>query len=166
MAVNAPADGPVEVLSGQASELSWTVSVEGTSEDLYTMLRVSRGGKVLVAGSGMGGPALYPGTSFSEWRGRTDDLPYFVMARTVPAADRVVAITDLGLEVELALSDPVEQFGLRFAAAALPAGHAPGGIRVEGGSEVLGQQPQPMPPPPRPRPFRDGPGRRPLPEPE
>jgi hypothetical protein len=141
------AEGPVEVLAGQAGDLHFVVRAEKDGADLYTMLRVSRGSQVLVAGSGMGGPPLWPGSVLNEWRGRTEGLPYFVMARTVPEVDRVVATTDLGLEVELALSPPVAEFGLRFAAAALPAGHGPGNIRAERGGEVIGRHPQPVPPP-------------------
>lgn len=150
-----PARDEVEVLSGvaegPAGALRWLVFCTGGSQDLYTFLRVYDGDKVVVAGSGFGGPALEPGLIMHEWRGRTDDLPYFVMARTVPDVQRVVATTDQGLEVELQLSQPVERFGLRFAAAALPAGHAPGSIRAERDGTALTERAQPMPPG-RPRP--------------
>jgi hypothetical protein len=117
------------------------------------MLRVYSGDKRVVAGSGFGGPKLLPGSVMSEWRGRTDDLPYFVMARTAPAVTRVVATTDRGTDVVLELSQPVERFALRFAAAALPPGHLPATIRAERDGAVLEERPQPMP-----RPFRS-PGR-------
>ncbi|MGH3397064.1 MAG: hypothetical protein ACRDPO_20480, partial [Streptosporangiaceae bacterium] len=81
------------------------------------------------------------------WRGRTDDLPYFVMARTRPEVDRVVATTTRGTEVPLALSPVVEAFGLRFAAAALPGGEEPGSLRAERAGAVLQTLPQPMPRP-------------------
>jgi hypothetical protein len=54
-----------------------------------------------VIGSGFGGPALYPGQLIHDWRGRTDQWPYFVMARADPTVDRIVAVTDRGTEVEL-----------------------------------------------------------------
>ena len=73
-----------------------------------------------VIGSGFGGPALYPGQLIHDWRGRTDQWPYFVMARADPTVDRIVAVTDRGTEVELSLSAVVHQFGLRFAAAGPP----------------------------------------------
>jgi hypothetical protein len=157
-----PGSEPAEVLAGRTAELRWVVFAQREGDDLYTMLRVWSGDEVVVAGSGFGGPGLYPGSVVNEWQGRTDDLPYFVMARTVPEADRVVATTDRGLEIELALSEPVEQFGLRFAAAALPAGHRPGSIRAESGGTVLAALPQPLPG----RPGRGGPGHRPSPETE
>jgi hypothetical protein len=139
----------VPVLAGTAEGgLRWLVVAYGDPGDLYTMLRVYSGDKLVVPGSGFGGPALYADSVINDWRGRTDDLPYFVMARTVPEADRVVAITDRGAEVVLTLSDPLEQFGLRFAAAALPAGHGPGSIRAERGGTELESRPQPMPPRP------------------
>ena len=86
----------------------------------------------------------------TEWRGRTDDLPYFVMARTAPAVTRVVATTDRGTDLVLELSEPVERFGLRFAAASLP-GHTPLRISAERFGTVVDQRRQRMPPR-RPRP--------------
>jgi hypothetical protein len=137
----------VEVLAGTADNgLRWLVVASGDSKDLYTMLRVYAGDELVVPGSGFGGPALFPGNVLAEWRGRTDDLPYFVMARTVPEADRVIATTDRGAEVVLALSPAVERFGVRFAAAALPAGHRPGSIRAERDGRELDGRAQLMPP--------------------
>jgi hypothetical protein len=142
----------VEVLSGNASEsLRWVVVCSANGGDLYTLLRVYDGDNLVVAGSGFGGPPLQPGSVMTEWRGRTDDLPYFVMARTAPIVTRVVATTDQGLDVELLLSEPVERFGLRFAATALPAGHGPLHLRAERDGTVVEEQPQRMPPR-RPRP--------------
>jgi hypothetical protein len=143
----------VEVLAGSADGLRWAVFCSPDNETpgyLFTMLRVWSGDDLLVAGSGFGGAKLQPGGLFSEWRGRTDDLPFFVMARTSPLVERVVATTDRGLEVELALSEPVEQYGLRFAAAGLPEGHAPASIRAEtaDGSQTRpqGMRPRHRPP--------------------
>jgi len=140
----------VEVLSGAADDgLRWVVLASGDDRDLYTLLQVYRGDELLVPGSGFGGPPLYPGSPLTEWRGRTDTLPYFVMARTSPEVERVVATTDRGVDVELSLSAPDDRFGLRFAAAALPEGHGPGSIRAERGGDVLGRTGQSMPQPPR-----------------
>src|SRR4051812_40189179 len=105
---------PLEVLSGVCDpDLRWTVDVDGTDDDCWTMLNVFRG-ELLIAGSGMAGPKLYGTSVMNEYRGRTDGLPYFVMARTEPTIDRVVATTENGLEVVLALSPVIERFGLRF----------------------------------------------------
>ncbi len=135
----------VTVLAGTADGgLRWLVAAAGDRHDLFTFLRVYSGDDLVVPGSGFGGPPLQPGSILTEWRGRTNDLPYFVMARTVPDADRVVATTDRGTEVELALSAPVERFGVRFAAAALPAGHRPGSIRVERDGLELASTAQPL----------------------
>ena len=136
-----------QILDGRTEPgLRWLVVSSGDRENLYTMLRVYAGDELVVPGSGFGGPPLYPDSVLNEWRGRTDDLPYFVMARTVPEADRVVATTDQGTEVVLALSAPVEQFGVRFAAAPLPAGHRPARVRVERDGTELASRRQPMPP--------------------
>ena len=44
------------------------------------------------------------GRKVNEWRGRTDDLPYFVMARAALEVSRLVAVTDRGTRVELLTS--------------------------------------------------------------
>lgn len=86
---------PVEVLSGTADGgLRWVVVTSGTDQDLYTMLNVYRDDQLL-GGSGFAGPKLYPGSVMNEWRGQKDDLPWFVMARTDPTVDRVVAATSV-----------------------------------------------------------------------
>jgi len=144
--VSGPPDDAVEVLSGLAGDLRWMVVARGDDEDLYTLLRVYRGERLLVAGSGFGGAGLPPGSVLAEWRGQTDDLPFFVMARTSPTVDRVVATTDRGTEVTLALSPPVDRFGLRFAAAALPDGEQPASLRAERLGTVLQSVPQRMHP--------------------
>jgi hypothetical protein len=134
-----------EVLSGVAQGgLRWVVVASGTDQDFYTMLHVYRDGQ-RAGGSGFGGPKLRGTAVMNEWRGRRDDQPYFVMARTRPEVDRVVATTSRGTEVELALSPPVPAFGLRFAAAALPDGEEPGRLRAERAGVVLESWPQPMP---------------------
>jgi len=127
------------------SGLRWVVVVQGDEHELSTMLHVYDGDRLL-AGSGFGGPPLYGGSLMNEYRGRTDDLPWFVMARTAPVVDRVVATTDRGSEITLELSPPIVPFGLRFALAALPAGEAPGSIRVEQGGVVLETMRQWVPP--------------------
>jgi hypothetical protein len=132
---------PVEVLAGAADGgLRWVVVTSGADQDLYTMLNVYRGDRQL-AGSGFGGPRLHPGSVMNERPGQKDDLPWFVMARTDPTVDRVVAATARGTEVVLALSPVVEPFGLRFAAAALPAGEWPGRLRAERDRALLETRP-------------------------
>jgi len=97
----------VVVLTGEHNGLDWKVvatweprsdPVEG--RELLTMLHGFEGTKQVI-GSGFGGPALYPGQVVHEWRGCTDQWPYFVMARADPTVDRIVAVTDRGIEVEL-----------------------------------------------------------------
>jgi hypothetical protein len=79
----------VEVLAGTHGTLRWQVWASATSDDLMTMLQVFDG-DVPVASSGFGGPALYAGHRVNEWRGRIDDLPYFVVARAAVDVSRLV----------------------------------------------------------------------------
>jgi hypothetical protein len=133
----------VEVLAGLHGGLRWQVWAGGAADDLMTMLQVFDGDR-RVAWSGFGGPALYPDRKVNEWRGRTDDLPYFVMARTAPEVSRLVAVTDRGIHVELVMGEVDARFGLRFAAAGLPEGEGPGVLLVEVDGHPDGSLPQPM----------------------
>jgi hypothetical protein len=138
----------IEVLSGIfVPDLRWTVVAGGTDDHFFTMLNVYRGEQRL-AGGGMAGPKLYGDSVMNEYRGRTDDLPYVVMARTDPKVDRVVSVTANAVEVDLALSPVIEPFGLRFAAALLPHGERPGSIRAEHAGRILETRSQFMPEPP------------------
>lgn len=139
--------GQVEVLRGEHGPLRWRVLVSGDQDELLTVIQVHHGARRVVAGSGFAGPALRPGQVLSEWRGRTDDLPYFVMTRSDPVVDRVLAITNAGTEVELAMSPVVAPFGLRFAAAGLPEGEEPHQIRAEHDGHTIVDQHSRVPPP-------------------
>jgi hypothetical protein len=98
-----PRDG-VAVLSGDATRgLRWVVTVDDSEGHFMVMLNVVRGDRYL-SGSGFDDSPSFDGTVLHQWRGRTDDSPWFVMARTNAAVTRVVATTDLGTDVELALS--------------------------------------------------------------
>ncbi len=78
---------PVEVMAGTLdSGLRWVVVVQGDEHELFTTLHVYDGDRLL-AGSGFGGPPLYGESLMNEYRGRTDDLPWFVMARTAPVVN-------------------------------------------------------------------------------
>ena len=79
-----------------------------------------------------------------DWRGRTVQWPYFVMARADPTVDRIVAVTDHGTEVELSLSAVVPQFGLCFAAAGLPTGEAPNRLLFEVKGQTVADLHRPM----------------------
>ncbi|WKN59027.1 hypothetical protein R1X32_13380 [Rhodococcus opacus] len=135
---SAPHEEPtIEILSGTLEEdLEWKVTCRWQGADrsapegnLSTHLDVRRNGKRLLS-SGFEGPPLYPDSPVNEWRGTSGDLPYFVMVRTHPSINQVVAVTGRGTEVELALTAVVPEFELRFACAALPNGEDPGVLLV------------------------------------
>ena len=96
-----------------------------------------------VAWSGFGGPALYPGQNVNEWRGRTEDQPYFVMVRAAPEVTRLVAVTDRGTHVELVMGRVEPRFGLRFAATGLPQGEGPEVLLIEVDGRAVKSVPQP-----------------------
>ena len=93
-------------------------------------------------------PKLYEGDIINEYRGKSDDLPYFVMVRTAADVDLVLATTEQGTEVVLSLSPVNTQFRLRFGAAALPIGETPAAIRAEIAGHVAQTKSQRMPPRP------------------
>lgn len=151
------AEEPVEVLAGEHGDLRWRVLAYWEDTDLFTDIELFGGG-VRVRRAGFGGPPLYPGDLLNEWRGVSDGLPWCVLARTDPVVDRLVAVTDRGAEIVLALSDVVPQFRLRFAAAVLPEGGRPGRLRAERGGRRIEDRATPVPPTPP-----SGSGWRPLP---
>ncbi|MET3805687.1 hypothetical protein ABIB25_002691 [Nakamurella sp. UYEF19] len=119
------------VLAGRVDpDLAWLVVAGGSDEQFYTMLEIYRDGQRLT-GPGLTGPKLAPGQVVEKCHDTGDGLPHFVLVRTAPEVDRVVAITGTGREVELTLSAVIEDFGLRFGAVALPEGEVPGSMRVE-----------------------------------
>lgn len=54
------------------------------------------------------------------WTGKADGTPFFVLARTAPQVEAVIAVGASGAEYPLQLSDVIEQFGLRFGATPIP----------------------------------------------
>lgn len=119
----------VVVVNGRDGDLIWEVAVDGEASMMDTMLRVWRSG-VCVLSSGFSGPGLYPGADINQWRGREQDTPHFVMARTRLEVARVRARTDRGLDVELVTNAASVTHGLRFHATALPDGHAPASLSI------------------------------------
>jgi hypothetical protein len=137
-----PYDG-VAVLDGGAGRgLRWVVSVDASDGHLLVMLNLFRGERY-VSGSGFDGSRFFGGTVLQRWRGYTDDLPWFVMARTDASVTKVVATTNLGTEVELSLSRFMPEHGSRFAAAGMPEGECPCALRAERDGLVVDTGPQP-----------------------
>ena len=129
-------DGVV-VLEGESrSGLLWAVSVDHHDRHLIVMLNVFRGDRRL-SSSGFDGSVSSSGTVLEQWWGRTDDLPYFVMARTAGTMTRVVATTSHGTDIELKLSAFIPEYGSRFAAVDLPDGEFPSTIRAEREGTVI-----------------------------
>jgi len=107
----------VVVLTGEHNDLDWkVVATWGPRPDpvkgreLMTMLQGFKETKRVIW-SGFGRPAIFPGQQIHDWRGRTDQWPYIVMASAYPTMDRIVAVTDRGTEVELSLSTVVPSSG-------------------------------------------------------
>lgn len=97
------------------------------------------------ARSGMGGPTLTDGDVVNVWAGQTDGTPPFVMLRAAPQVERVIVRTGGGHDVPMALSDVVEEFGLRFGAVALADDDEPSTLSIElaDGNTVTGPVPWP-----------------------
>lgn len=113
-----------EVLRGAAGILSWRITAAGTRDNLSTMIEVFDGDR-RVAWQGFAGESLPPGRLVNEWRGRAAGYPYFVIARTAPQVNRLIAVTDAGTRVELQLTDVDPSLSLRFSGGPLPAGEQP-----------------------------------------
>jgi len=92
---------------------------------------------------GFDGSGFLGGTVLESSRGHVDGFPWHVMARTDASVTRVVATTDRGTEVELALSAFMPEYGSTFAAAVMPDGECPCALRVERDGAILDVGPQP-----------------------
>ncbi len=137
-----PYDG-IAVLQGEAGgDLRWVVSVDGSDGSLLVMMNVFRG-DCYVSGVGFAGSRVFGRTVLQTSRGHADGLPWHVMARTAASVTRVVATTDRGTEVELALSPFMPEYGSTFAAAVMPEGECPCAMRVERDGVALEAGPQP-----------------------
>lgn len=97
-----------------------------------------------VIGSGFGGPALCSGQLVHEWRGRTEQWPYFVMVRADPTVDRIVAVTDRGTEVELSLSAVVHPVRAAVRRCRFPPGEAPNRLIIEVAGETVADLHRPI----------------------
>jgi hypothetical protein len=147
--------GSVQVLSGRFGEdLDWLVTASilpdqdraayelddarhfpphWFTEHFGLQVEFRRDGVSVEGGGGYGGPIHKPGVFMDNYRsaGNASGLPAFVMTRVDPSIDKVVATTDEGTSVLLALSEVFPQFGCRFAAGPLPNNEMPGTIRAE-----------------------------------
>jgi len=129
-----------EVSAGSTLGVSWWIEVEERSaEDFMTMARLELDGRR--AGSGMGGPKLWPGQPVNVFTGFNDRVPHVMVL--VRAADDVIgvrAVSDGGryaetedergrsFEVPLSPVDPESQ--LRYGLALLPQGEGLWDVRA------------------------------------
>ena len=133
----------IAVLQGDAGrELRWVVSVDEGDGSMMVMLNLFRGDH-RAPGIGFAGSRFFGGMVLQTSRGHADGLPWHVIARTDASVTRVVATTDRGTEVELALSPFMPEYGSTFAAAVMPDGEYPCAMRVERDGVVLDAGPQP-----------------------
>ncbi|WP_159049029.1 hypothetical protein [Streptomyces sp. NRRL B-3648] len=114
-------DDLAEVLRGQCKDLRWVVRAGLVKKGVFvTHLDVFRADRLIDSGGGSGPAVLDSLVDFSY--GYSHDAPMSVVARCSAEIDRLVAVTDDDREVVMTLSDPAEQFGVRFAACILPSG--------------------------------------------
>ncbi|MGW2643647.1 hypothetical protein ACWC2T_01775 [Streptomyces sp. NPDC001393] len=114
-------DNLAEVLTGQCKDLRWVVRAGLVKKNLFvTHLIVLRADRIIDSGGGSGPAVLDSLVEFSY--GCSDGVPMSVVARCSPEVDRLIAVTNGDREVSMTLSDPMEEFGVRFAACILPSG--------------------------------------------
>ena len=121
------------VFEGTHRDMTWQVRARGDGADLYSMLYLYRGTK-LIDGSGMGGPPLPLGGLIGAMRGYSygegDHAPAHVLVRAHPDVIAVVVTTERNLRVPVALSGVVQPWGLCFGVAVLDQGDTTGGLSV------------------------------------
>jgi hypothetical protein len=116
------------VLSRREDNFELEVRSAGSAGDMLTMIVVEVDG-VVILNAGFGGPSLYPDdTGVNYWTGSETGTPVFLLARMHPDVMALRAETTLGERLELPASDVHADTGLRYAARALPHGHALAGL--------------------------------------
>ena len=143
MARMSTSGGKVRVHGGSRPDgLVWDVyAEEGVDGLLYTSVDRRLGGARNE--SGFGGDPLDGGRLIDTWYGQADGTPFFLLARTAPSVEAVVAVCASGAEYPMDLSDVHPRFGLRFGAVPLPPGEELVDVRTV--------PPSPTPPVHRPR---------------
>lgn len=104
-------DSQTRVLTGEgANGLAWAIFARDMPDGSFsTFIRRSQGGRA--ATSGFMGPKLSSGELVHYWTGQADGTPFFVLARTAPEVQAVIAVDASGAEYPLETSDVIEQFG-------------------------------------------------------
>jgi hypothetical protein len=145
-------EGLQVVLEGHEPDgTTWSVGVrpDPTCDDgLYTFVRrTAADGRS--ARSGMGGPKLYGDDVVNVWAGRSDGTPPFILIRGIPSIEEAAVQTTGGKIIHVTLSPEIEEFGMRFAAAALPRDDPPEAltVRLGDGRVIEGEVPWPRRPP-------------------
>jgi hypothetical protein len=122
----------VVLTAREADGLEWSIFAgpDTTNPDsFWTFIRRGRPGGPS-AQSGMGGPKLHGGP-INTWSGQADGTPPFVMVRAAPNVERIFVTTRSGRGIDLTMSEVIDDFQLRFGAAALPEGDSPGAITMQ-----------------------------------
>lgn len=94
---------------------------------------------------GDGQPKLYDDDDVNVWAGKSDGTPTFILIRGSPSIEEATVLTDGGETVPLALSPEIEEFGLRFGAAALQHDDPPEILSLRLGDGRVGQGGVPWP---------------------
>ena len=128
---------PRRVLAGESDGVCWAIraglDAAGGLDAVVT--RTYRGA---AATSRVRGSSPRDGQLISMWIGRGRDIPPFLLLRAASEVTHVAAILASGDRREVALSSVIEDFGLRFGGAPLPAEDPLAGIEV--GSPLRGTQ--------------------------
>ncbi|GGV05984.1 hypothetical protein GCM10010260_49270 [Streptomyces filipinensis] len=111
-----------EVHAGQAGNLRWTVTAGAVTDGFATFLTVYGPDNAVLSSTGSVAGEPSPESPLEVSWSRADGTPLFVIARTVPDVERVVAVTTGDEQIELSLSPVVAPFRARFGVAALPSG--------------------------------------------
>jgi hypothetical protein len=123
------------------SGVEWAIETQGNEDQFTTMLTVHRDG-VTIGGSGMAGPRCRTAASSAPATASLTTSLAPRVIRTHPSLDRVVVMTDRRSRLDIYLTQPRMQFGLRFDAVELPADHLPVELHAESGGSDLARQTQ------------------------
>lgn len=130
---------PRAVSEGYTDGVHWTIQAEGDRAGvLSTVVTYTSGGAA--ASFSVLGASLHNGQLLSMWVGRERDARPFLLLRAAPVVTHVTAVLASGDRREIAMSQVVEDFRLRFGGVPLPEDDPLASVELSGppgGTQVI-----------------------------
>jgi hypothetical protein len=128
-----------EVLAGQSVGLSWAIHV-GANDAGRLHISMTCAYEGVTAAAGLCATPLRREQLIGMWISRAPGIPRVLLVWAGPEVSHATVLMASGDRICVALSPVIEDFGLRFGAAPLPAEHSPARIEIRSwqhGTQVI-----------------------------